>query len=131
MGVIDISELVDQKTAFNKEVQFDGITNDGKHVRFSTRFIYKFYRDTWESMVQAFGEDGAKEYVADDMYESVAHSVGLFQLREEILRVVNERILDNNGNWTYTTPCDEVRAKVNEVLDEFFSELYPRTSPWS
>lgn len=126
-----ISELVDQKTAFNREVQFDGITNDGERVRFSTRFICEFRRDTWESMVQAFGEEGAKEYVADDMYESLAHTVGLFQLRDEISRVVNERALDDNGNWLYTTPCDEVRAKVNEVLDEFFSKLYPRTSPWS
>lgn len=126
-----ISELVDQKAAFNREVQFDGITNDGERVRFSTRFVCEFCRDTWESMVQAFGEEGAKEYVADDMHEILARSVGLFKIRDEISRVVNERALDDNGNWLYTTPCDEVRAKVNEVLDELFSELYPRTSPWS
>ena len=128
--VMNLGRVRAEKQSFIDGVVSDGPTYDGLEVLFSTSFNVRYNRQEYEDSVRDVGDEATRSLVAEQMYECVANTMGVFDLRDAISRVINARKFDDDGNWVYETSSDEIRAKINEILEEFFSEMYPNHGGW-
>lgn len=127
---MDLGRVRAEKQSFIDGVVSEDPTYDGSNVLFSTSFDVRYNRQEYEVSVRDVGDEATRSLVAEQMYECVASIMGMFDLRDAISNIINARIFDDDGNWVFETPSDEIRAKVNEVLEEFFSEMYPNRVAW-
>lgn len=127
---MDLGRVRAEKQSFINGVVSEGPTYDGLKVVFNTSFNMRHHRHVYESKVRAVGEEAARSFFAEQMYECLASTMGVFDLRDAISSIVNARTFDDDGNWVYETPSHKIRAKINETLEEFFSEMYPNHYDW-